>query len=298
MLKRLLNQYEEVTCEMLRAVCAPNGARVYAKVRLADIFPIEGSGISSEDFRFALQSHVDSLVVNQCCQPEFCVEFDGPTHKDPGQVCRDKRKNGLFERFDASLLRINSRYLTRKFRGLDLLTYFVEVWFLANAFYEAQENGGVPYDEPFDPASIMTDMKTPTRRWPYWLSLESQLAIQSLHKEGRVASFGCSDWIGQDKDGNYRCLAWLYVTSNAVVFAKTGMHYQRFRGVDQSDLLSMIARVDLYEELLRVLNGAKASEPPEALEMELDTFQREFTMCAMGLCGPGPRNLRVDWGRT
>jgi len=293
MCKRLLNKYEEITYEKLRVVCAPNGAHVFSKVRLADIFPIEGSGISSEDFRFALQSHVDFLVTNDDYQPQFSVEFDGPTHSDPRQVARDRRKNGLFERFNASLLRINSKYLAKAFRGLDLLTYFAEVWFLANAFYEAQEDGGVPYDEPFDPAFVISEMKAPARRWPYWLSIDCQLAIQKLHNEGRVASFACSDWVGVDREGNYRCLAWLNVSCDSLVLAKTGMHYQRFPCVVQSDLLSMIAISDLYEELLRVLNGTASPKPLVALENEIDRYQRDFSMCAMGICGPGPRNLRV-----
>ena len=45
------------------------------------------------------------------------------------------------------LLRINSRYLDREFRGLDLPTCFVDVWFLQEAF-EGATNSAVPYDEP------------------------------------------------------------------------------------------------------------------------------------------------------
>jgi hypothetical protein len=43
-LKKLLNNPERITYGRLREVCARHGTEVYAKVRLADVLPIEGSG--------------------------------------------------------------------------------------------------------------------------------------------------------------------------------------------------------------------------------------------------------------
>ncbi|QQP12353.1 DUF2726 domain-containing protein [Lysinibacillus agricola] len=87
-------------------------------------------------------------------QPLFAVEFDGKSHLVEIQKSRDKLKNRLVERFNLPLLRINSLYLDKKYRSLDLLSWCIEVWFSAKYFYEAQRNGLIPYDEPFSPMSL------------------------------------------------------------------------------------------------------------------------------------------------
>ena len=92
MLKRLLNRSEEMTDARLRAVCEPHGVRVFAKVRLADIFPIEDSGITPRAYSFALRSHIDFLVVDEDYDPIFGAEFDGPRHGETIQVQRDVLK--------------------------------------------------------------------------------------------------------------------------------------------------------------------------------------------------------------
>lgn len=148
---RLLNHYEEVTYDSLTSVCESNGARVFPKVRLADVFAIEKSKLSSAHFGYCLRSHFDFLVTDKDYQPQFSVEFDGPLHRSSAvQRHRDLLKNDLCAHFAHGLLRINSKYLTPDYRGLDLLTYFVDAWFLERAFDEAQRSGAVPYDEPFD----------------------------------------------------------------------------------------------------------------------------------------------------
>jgi len=45
MLKRMLNSPERITYSRLREVCVRHAAEVYSKVRLADVLPIEGSGL-------------------------------------------------------------------------------------------------------------------------------------------------------------------------------------------------------------------------------------------------------------
>jgi len=270
-----LNRYEEVTYEKLRAVCEPQNAHVFSKVRLADIFPISNSGLSDQDFRFALQSHADFLVTDSKYERQFCVEFDGPSHNEPQQITRDKQKNSLFSFFKVPLLRINSKYLEPKYRGLDLLTYFVEVWFLDRAFCEAQENGNIPFDEIFDPAFIIHDGK---EKFPYWLSLEQQVCIQKLADQKKIAQPCPSSWIGIDSNDNYRCLAWILVKPDTAVYVKTGMRSQRFHAVIPSDLLAMIAVCDLYEELKRFLSGEVRGYSKSDLKQEVDFYQQNYKL--------------------
>ncbi len=172
---KLLNRYEEITYDKLKTACDPVGAHVFPKVRVADVVSLNGLGLTQEQFSYGLKSHFDFLVTDKEYSPLFSVEYDGEWHKrDTAQIKHDAMKGIICDRANHSLLRINSRYLEREFRGLDLLTYFVDVWFLREAFEEAQNNGGVPYDEPFDPAFIYSTGTDDGKRWPYWLSIDLQ----------------------------------------------------------------------------------------------------------------------------
>jgi len=71
MLHCLLNQSEVITYARLSAVCERDGAHVYPKVCLADIFPIAHSGVSDEDYRFSLQAHFDFTVTDKDYSPTF-----------------------------------------------------------------------------------------------------------------------------------------------------------------------------------------------------------------------------------
>ena len=96
--KRIFNYHEEQTYHRLQETCKRNRAGVYPKVRVGDILPIEGSGISDDLFSSALKSHFDFVVTDDSHNPLFVVEFDGPSHTNPEQVERDRKKNLLCER--------------------------------------------------------------------------------------------------------------------------------------------------------------------------------------------------------
>jgi hypothetical protein len=141
MAKRLLTQAEEATNDILKPLCEKWGAHAFIKVRVADVLPIENSGIDDSAFRFALQSHFDFVVADADIRPLFAVEFDGNTHTSDVQQQRDGQKNQLCERFAFPLLRINSRYLVSKYRQMDVLTWFVSYWFAARMIDDAYEQG-------------------------------------------------------------------------------------------------------------------------------------------------------------
>ena len=130
MLKRLLNSPERITYGRLCEVCARHAAEVYAKVRLADVLPIENSGLSDSLYRFALQSHYDFVITGKDHVPLFAVEFDGPQHEDAPQIERDIQKNELSHRFHLPLLRVNAKDLHRTELRLDRLTELIEQWFV------------------------------------------------------------------------------------------------------------------------------------------------------------------------
>jgi ssDNA-binding Zn-finger/Zn-ribbon topoisomerase 1 len=129
MLKRMLNSPERITYARLREVCELHVAEVYAKVRLADVLPIEGSGLPKALYEFALQSHYDFVVTGSDQVPLFAMEFDGPQHAHSPQSERDAKKDELSSRFRLPLLRIRAEDLCRTEWQLDRLTERIEQWF-------------------------------------------------------------------------------------------------------------------------------------------------------------------------
>src|SRR5437899_12157183 len=99
MAKRLLTQAEEAVNDVLKPLCENWGVHTFIKVRLADVLPIENSGIDNAAYHFALQSHFDFVAADSDLNPRFAVEFDGETHASNVQQQRDRQKNQLCERF-------------------------------------------------------------------------------------------------------------------------------------------------------------------------------------------------------
>lgn len=279
-----LNSCELVTYQRIREVADRFGAHVFSKVRLADIVPINGSGIADDLFSYALKAHVDFLVTDAQQEPQFCVEFDGPTHQTTAQQQRDAMKNQILDCFQMPFIRINSRYLTDNYRGFDLLSYFVDVWFLSIAFDAAQEAGSVPCDECFDPNLILSDGRTNGVRWPYWLSLEPQLELKQLHKAGRIAQPTPSYWAGRDTNEALRCLAYIFLSKDQCVYVETGMQRQRFPAVCQSDLLPQIATHDLFTRVMSVLDGKIMPQSKDDLVSTLDQYASTFSPASSASC--------------
>ena len=202
-LKRLLNLHEEATHRSLSRACEHNSAHVYTKVRVADVLPIEKSGISDEHYDFALRAHFDFVVCDESQTPLFAVEFDGPTHDTQAQRDRDQKKNWLAARFEMPLLRINARHLGGKYRGMDLLTWFVNAWFALQWFKEAQAKGEISNDEPFSPL-FMVHVPGSNKQFPLMLSATARNKMMKLWQKGHIQEYCPTFKTGEDKDGSFR----------------------------------------------------------------------------------------------
>lgn len=273
----IFNKYEKITFDKIDKVCSKVNASVFPKIRLADIFPITNSGISNEEYSFALKSHFDFTVYdNQSLLPLFAVEFDGKSHRTETQKFRDNIKNRLTNRFDLPLLRINSRYLEKKYRDLDLLSWCVEIWFLADSFYAAQENGTVPYNELFDPESIYF-ISGNKKKFPFFLSFDIRNEIRTLFGKKRIKSLTPNTWIGKDSKSNYYGISWLYVDNKTGLFTTSGMKAQNFP-VLESDLLEEIMIFDLYEQLLEFLDNQRRSISNQSISKRINEFEKKYKL--------------------
>lgn len=280
MVKKILNMHEEVTNQRLKEICDKLGAHVYPKMRVADVLKIEDSGISNELFRYALQAHFDFVVCDAEKIPQFAVEFDGPSHKDKVQVRRDNLKDTLCQKLDFPILRINSNHLMKKYKSYSLLGWLAEHWFLAQAFYKGQENGSIPWDEPYDPMMIFSISENSVK-WPMWLSSELRIKIQKLQKEGKIRDRIIPHWIGVDQKGHYYGLSWIKINDTEAVMVEARMRKQLFP-VSEGELLIEILSFLVYEKLEVVLSGKEPASPIQEVTQALHAAAAKHEFRAFG----------------
>jgi len=225
----LLNRPEETVLNELEKIASDNALRVFAKMRLSDVIQKESTRLTNREFDFYTRSHCDFVVANADTRPVMIVEYDGPLHRSSAkQQERDEIKNELCRRAGLGLLRINDNYVTKLYRGMTVLRWIVEVTELEKAFYVAQEDGQIPWDEPFDPTFL--EPAGSGGGFPYWLGAA---ATQSFHRFFKTLDQGIpkgsADIIGQDKHGAVRRLSCLYF-GDQILWTKTGIRKQDLAG--------------------------------------------------------------------
>src|SRR4051812_45517758 len=109
----LVNLGEVETDAALRDAVDELGARVFAKPRLADVLNIDRSGISDEEYTYALKAHLDFVIASETDgTPHFAIEFDGPYHATSAVARRrDAMKDAICDRLGLPLLRIDADFL-------------------------------------------------------------------------------------------------------------------------------------------------------------------------------------------
>ena len=126
---RIVNQSERLTEQGLKKALVGKPVQILLKIRISDCLPVDGSGISDELFRFALQAHFDCVVVDERSHTAILVvEFDGPMHVGQIQQARDAKKDELLRFFQVDFIRINSSDLAPDLNGVDQFTTKVRNW--------------------------------------------------------------------------------------------------------------------------------------------------------------------------
>ncbi|KIV58963.1 hypothetical protein AM501_09500 [Aneurinibacillus migulanus] len=294
MLKKLQNEPEKLTSDQIEEICKKYGAKVYPKIRVADVFEITGSGISNELYSYALKAHFDTIVYDMHSNPIFAVEFDGNRHiSDPVQIERDLKKNKLCERFGLPLLRITSDFLHERYRGINLLSWFIEVWFMSQCFYQAKEEGNFSYDEPFMPMSLY-GISGSDREFPLWLSKSAREKIATLRERGLIENSMPATVVWVDQNRNYHCLAWVVIENNTVAFSKNKMRGQQFPAPIH-DLIEDITVIDLTEKLINILKGKNTGQTINQLNEEIIKHRTKYRL----VLGGGESHEKIEnWFHT
>lgn len=248
-LKKIMNRLEEEAYSELQKLAGQYGYLVHVKIRLADVLPIEGSGIENILYRFALQSHFDFLICDENQTPLFAIEFDGPSHRDQVQQRRDTKKDELCARFDLPILRINTNHLLKKYNKASLLQWIISAWELQKAFSTAQAQGQIPAEEDFDPIMLSHSGKTLEEVHPHWIALKPRWHIEKLHNQGWLpVGHSCSVTFTDDRKCS-RGIEWIDVAPNQVVYVESAMKDQKFP-LYLGDLFREILTVLLYDKLM------------------------------------------------
>ena len=186
----LVNGHEVNTDKALERAAAAAGYRIAPKVRVADVLPISGSGLSSADYGYALRSHFDWVVTEgEERNPQFAVEFDGASHSSPAVATRDAMKDRITNHFGFPLLRIDGTFM-RHVRKRPLLEILVEAWSAYQGFLRAQEAGEIAWDEPWMYQALFeADPETGKLRPALAIDAAGRGLVRQLFERGVCRSF-------------------------------------------------------------------------------------------------------------
>lgn len=273
----LVNRYEKVTHQLLTTAAADNGDELWAKVRLADV--IDEAGYTGRLKQYALSAHLDFVMVDPATSlPRFAVEFDGKQHfTDHATRERDRLKDTLCLKAELPLLRITSEY-TRTQGRWTILSYVVEGFYHSLAFFEAQERGYIPLDEPYDFGNVIATDED-GRLLFNTLDAATRLHLLELHKANHLPSF-CPDvyLTTNATEGSVDAHAFMAVARDRYLIGRTRLRDCRFQGVSPHEIAEQLAVVEvdaLADQWLAgqpaACNGATLAKSMEKVQQAIDT---------------------------
>jgi hypothetical protein len=220
----------------------------------------------------------------------FVVEFDGDAHSTETQRRRDAQKDFLCERFQFPLLRINSRYIHKRYRQMDLLSWFVNYWFSQRMIEEAYETGAIPGSADVDPIMFVSLPGT-SRRFPLWLNSDVRIAFKRYHEQGKCIDSGPSIFVGSDETGAFRAIAYIAVTGTIVLFAETAMRAQRFNA-PCIEIVQAIVDHQIYDQFVDLMKGRTDGLSLDTIGDEVRWYRQHYEWLTCGV-GTQSKQLRA-----
>jgi hypothetical protein len=175
-------------------------------------------------------------------------------------------KEAICERFCFPLLRIDGGFL-RTYRKFTLLSWLTELWFLYESWCEAQENGEVPWDEPFLYFSFIEVKQEGGIDYPFDLAQPTRLLIIRCFEKGQVTS-PCPEEISRLQEAgetHSTAYAVLPLQPDRYIIGKATCRLFRFAPISPRQLASDLSVVDLGERLKRYLKGEYVPDSAEQL---------------------------------
>jgi hypothetical protein len=269
----LVSSGEVATDRVLDDAATRLGYRVFAKVRIADALEITRSGLSNEQFRYALSAHFDFVAADHdSLVARFAVEFDGPQHHTGTRTAaRDALKDAICEALDLPLLRIDGAFLKRV-DHFTILGYLIEVNALAEAFYEQQQKGYIPWDEDFDYWSVISTENGRLVQ-PFDLAAPAKRLIATMHARGEIQDWTFShatNFFPDPETNRHVAYVWVKARDNEWIIGSGAIRAFNFPGIGAWDIAEQLAARDLHQRLLR----HRAGEDVAASDRDLDELVR------------------------
>lgn len=253
----LVNGHEVNTDKALERAAVASGYRIAPKVRLADVLPISGSGLSNPEFSYALRSHFDWVVTEgDERNPQFAVEFDGASHDAPEVAARDALKDRIAIHFAFPLLRIDGTFL-RRVRKRPLLEILVEAWKAWREFMAAQDAGEIAWDEPWMYQALFS-VDPATGKWTPALAIDAggRSLVRVLFERGVCRSFQPTSLVqmhwGRQIVGSY---AMVELTDGTFVTGRSRIRSYNFEPIPAWELADDLAIENLRMNLRLWMDG-------------------------------------------
>mgnify|MGYP002382209601 CR=1 FL=1 len=121
----------------------PFGAEVFPKIGVKDAIDLHNSGISDDEYTYAMMAHFDYVVADaRTKRALFAVEYHGASHFtcEPA-IMRDRKKSALCNALRFDVVRITKFDLIQDSSGRTQLQTLVECWFAGR---QLQTSGNAP----------------------------------------------------------------------------------------------------------------------------------------------------------
>lgn len=168
-------------------------------------------------------------------------------------------------------------------RGVGYLAWLTELFFAFQALLDAQESGIIPWDEPLDPMSFVSNPNIPGA-FPLFISMRARKDLRKYTATDASPYGSLLTLAGNDSNGSASCFAIAEVSSGQVVWSRGSIYLQGF-GVTACDAAEEIAVVNLASRAKELISRREVGVQPEELRPALHAFLQSHSVGMSGQIG-------------
>lgn len=274
--KKIENNQEGKTRAILNDIAIKYEAEVFPKIRVADVLEITNSGLSNNEYSYALKAHFDYVVVNKDSMPEFAVEFDGLQHKyDTSAIYKDELKNNICRKLELPLLRITSEYFEKIVNFPTILSWITELYFLQKIFYDAQDKGQIFLDEPWMWFGIIG----------YDPVVHHRVSIRNLYDKGLCGDEVIKFITGRSKSKRfYTTLCTLKIRDNKYIANFVECMAIKYYAIQAYEISSELSHYNICKQLKNYLEGNNIrTYTYQEISKKQSDFMKEHKICSSNI---------------
>jgi hypothetical protein len=283
-LKKLDHHTDEAISFALATTCKRLGAAVLVRVKVQDVFRVEGAGLSDELLKFVSQASFDYVIVDAERTPLFVAQFDGTSHPTDIQSLKQQQENEICRKLLLPLVRVHAFQLSKKHHSIEIVGLLLESWFVSKGLPERSERSrtfsyrtgelelaGIQAPASSGPASSMLRDLEPTSI----VGGDVRKQIRRIYESGKCRSPVASSVIGVDASGTYHAVAFIRITDESVASSKVAFRNQLFPATT-AVLVEEVLIHELYQELLDVIRGRGRAVSRAELGAAIAAFRMRY----------------------